>query len=385
MLKIIGEGTHGVVHKVLEDGKYFAVKKLKTRGHSSFHFCLEVSIMSTYKHPYLNGCVKVVGSPTEELLIYMHLAEIDLNHYIKSNHVPLAIAIKWTHCVAVALRFLKHELIVHGDVKPHNILICKNMDAKLADFGSATMLENEYVVANCGTIRYSSPEMLLKSILSHEGDMWSLGCVIYEMLTGVALISSDVKDSGDKRLRTAKSIQVWRRTCGDGEIDESEACGPLRSVPITFHLEGDGAEIVHCLLCYKASERLTVEQLLDHEWLSNCNTQSKVDIHCGRVDEDLLARAINHIESYAARRSVSIPQYIMFKAANIYTRTEMKSELEIEACLAISQRLFRTSIEEYHPTNVQRLVDRTATKILEENDYRIHKHSMSELYVRLGR
>lgn len=385
MLKVIGDGAHGVVGKMILDGKFIAVKKLSSEGRSHSHFLLEVSIMCTYDHPYLNKCIKVEREQ-DNLLLFQELAEWDLSKYIRSTmDLSEDRARSWTRCIASALSFLKDELIVHGDIKPANILVYSDLSVKLADFGCCAMLENEYIVATSGTTRYSSPETIMKSILSYSSDIWSLGCVIYEMLTRTALLPSCKKGDSKQKYRIVKSIQAWRRTCGDTDIDKTEDLGALRALPLEFYLDGSAGELVNSMLRYHSSKRITLEEVLDSNWLGVGSCQHNANICCSMLNTNVLVLAINHIESYIAFKSLVVPDFILRKASNIYSRTTMKEEVEIEASLVIAQRMFRSNIKDYHPTSGSRILEKKIVEIMETNRYRTHKYSMNELFVKLGK
>lgn len=385
MSKVIGKGAHGIVCQIIEDGKHVAVKKIKIDGSSTSYIALEVSMMCTYDHPHLNRCSRVEIGSDDHLLLYQGLADCDLSSYIKSTaDLDEELARSWMRSIVSALLFLKCELIVHGDIKPANILVYKDLTVKLTDFGCCAILENEYVVTTSGTTKYSSPETLLKSILSHAGDIWSLGCVVYEMLARQPLIPScSAKHDASKRFRTAKSIQAWRRTCGDN-IGRMEDLGALTALPISFCLDGEAAELINSMLCYRAGDRVTIEELACHEWLGVHRLDRTPTVCCNMLDMRTLSLAMNHVESYLVHRSLVVPESVTMKTASIYARTKMEEEIEIEAALVIALRMFRTVIKDYHPISSMRLLNKRVLNILVSNGYRIHKHSMSELYIKLG-
>ncbi len=75
--------------------------------------------------------------------------------------------------------------IVHGDLKPSNVLIGTNYDLKLTDFGISRILTKNYgyVFDQSGTLPYCSPEVIKGEAYNQKTDVWALGCILYEMCT----------------------------------------------------------------------------------------------------------------------------------------------------------------------------------------------------------
>lgn len=92
----------------------------------------------------------------------------------------------WVSQVTLALHYIHHLGIVHRDVKPENILISNDLkSAKLADFSISKVLSSTqtHLTTSGGTINYCAPELLRNQSYDTSCDMWSLGCVVYELLT----------------------------------------------------------------------------------------------------------------------------------------------------------------------------------------------------------
>ena len=83
----------------------------------------------------------------------------------------------------MAIAHIHEKNIIHRDLKPKNILLSKNNEVKIGDFGISKMLENTLDMANTatGTPFYLSPEVCLGQKYDHKNDMWMLGCILYEM------------------------------------------------------------------------------------------------------------------------------------------------------------------------------------------------------------
>lgn len=86
--------------------------------------------------------------------------------------------------ICFAVKYLHDKNILHRDLKLSNIFISSNGDIKLGDFGIAKVLNNtdEFAKTIVGTPYYLSPEICQKKPYNHKSDIWSLGCVLYELM-----------------------------------------------------------------------------------------------------------------------------------------------------------------------------------------------------------
>lgn len=96
------------------------------------------------------------------------------------------LALRFLYFTAKAIKYLHDRNILHRDIKPENILLDENFNVKLCDFGWATQLQNrrETRKSVCGTYEYMSPEVMNESSHSFKSDVWGLGILLIEMLTG---------------------------------------------------------------------------------------------------------------------------------------------------------------------------------------------------------
>jgi serine/threonine protein kinase len=86
--------------------------------------------------------------------------------------------------VVAAIRYLDSLGLIHGDIKDENILIDGNLQIKFIDFGSVASNDPRVKTPFMGTLDYASPETLLGHYCKAAGEVWTLGCLLYTLLTG---------------------------------------------------------------------------------------------------------------------------------------------------------------------------------------------------------
>jgi len=198
-LKILGRGTFGeawlVVSKVSK--RHYVMKEMNTGGWEDSDkdkSLNEVSILSSCNH--LN-IIRYVGAYrmnknklNEQILIIMEFAEGgDLAALIKKQReqyrqfFPEKTILDWLVQISFGLQYIHKKNILHRDLKSQNIFITKQNIIKIGDFGISKSLANTRELAHTaiGTPHYLSPEICQRKPYNHKSDMWSLGCVLYEL------------------------------------------------------------------------------------------------------------------------------------------------------------------------------------------------------------
>ncbi|KAM9780988.1 serine/threonine-protein kinase 36-like isoform 2-T2 [Syngnathus typhle] len=192
VLELVGEGSFGRVHKGMKKftGQVVALKFMPKMGRSSKELQSlkkEIEIMSNLQHPNI---VKFYDSfETEtEVVVVTEYAEGQLFQIIEDDGSLPENQVCEIACQLVsALYYLHSRRILHRDMKPQNILFDKNGVVKLCDFGFARAMSVSTMVLTSikGTPLYMSPELVAEKPYDHTADLWSLGCILYELLTGV--------------------------------------------------------------------------------------------------------------------------------------------------------------------------------------------------------
>ncbi|CAH8360547.1 unnamed protein product [Eruca vesicaria subsp. sativa] len=204
----IGEGGFGPVHKgKLTDGTVIAVKQLSAKSNQgNREFLNEIGMISALQHPHL---VKLYGCCVEGgqlLLIYEYLVNNSLARALfgpRESQIWLDWPIRQKICVGIAkgLAFLHEESrlkIVHRDIKATNVLLDKELNPKISDFGLAKLYDDENTHMStrvAGTYGYMAPEYAMRGHLTDKVDVYSFGVVALEIVHGGSNTTSRSKVS----------------------------------------------------------------------------------------------------------------------------------------------------------------------------------------------
>uniref|UniRef100_A0A1J3DPZ4 non-specific serine/threonine protein kinase n=1 Tax=Noccaea caerulescens TaxID=107243 RepID=A0A1J3DPZ4_NOCCA len=193
----IGEGGFGPVHKgTLTDGTVIAVKQLSAKSkQGNREFLNEIAMISALQHPHL---VKLYGCCVEGdqlLLVYEYLVNNSLARALfgpQETQIRLDWPTRQKICVGIArgLAYLHEESrlkIVHRDIKATNVLLDKDLNPKISDFGLAKLDEEENTHIStkvAGTYGYMAPEYAMRGHLTDKADVYSFGVVALEIVHG---------------------------------------------------------------------------------------------------------------------------------------------------------------------------------------------------------
>eukprot|EP00249_Psilotum_nudum_P003709 c17176_g1_i2 orf=347-2335(-) len=192
--EMLGKGCFGTAYKaVLEDGSTVAVKRLKdanTPGRREFEQHME--LVGKLRHPNIVGLRAYYYSREEKLLLYDYLSNGSLSSLLHGNTDDGRTTLDWTTRVKIALgsarglAYIHHECrsnkIPHGNIKSSNILLDKNGNARISDFG-LIMMTNSTVAAS-RLAGYRAPEHMDTNKVSQRADVYSFGVLLLEILTG---------------------------------------------------------------------------------------------------------------------------------------------------------------------------------------------------------
>lgn len=192
----LGKGATGTVYLAVDtfSGKEVALKVIEPEVFRDpefgsvyrSQFLNEASLAGKLKHPHIVAILDAVVQEDSGHIAMEAVMGGDLSQHVSANTLlPVAdvLQIGFKCCGALAYAF--NEGIVHRDIKPANIMISQGTEVKIADFGAALLRKAHAVqTASIGSPYYMSPEQLEEAPLTHHSDMYCLGVVLYELLTG---------------------------------------------------------------------------------------------------------------------------------------------------------------------------------------------------------
>ncbi|HEW2442232.1 TPA: Stk1 family PASTA domain-containing Ser/Thr kinase [Streptococcus pneumoniae] len=195
IVKQIGRGGMADVYlakDLILDGEEVAVKVLRTNCQTDpiavARFQREARAMADLDHPHIVRITDIGEEDGQQYLAMEYVAGLDLKRYIK-EHYPLSNeeAVRIMGQILLAMRLAHTRGIVHRDLKPQNILLTPDGTAKVTDFGIAVAFaETSLTQTNSmlGSVHYLSPEQARGSKATVQSDIYAMGIIFYEMLTG---------------------------------------------------------------------------------------------------------------------------------------------------------------------------------------------------------
>lgn len=226
--KKLGEGGYGSIFYTKDEHENaLAVKKIEIDPKEGVDHPMEMSICSSFEHPYIQGAHKITFVDNKYICIVQDLAESDLSGFCRepekyktipphpvTNKICDSFLIrKWLFQIAAAVYCLHREKIIHADIKAANILLFSDNNIKLSDFSlSLKYLGFDYTHSS-GTVTHRGPETFLKTEWNFNTDIWSLGITFYEITYGRLLFphqSKDLKIDDEKLRKMTSKHRMYR-------------------------------------------------------------------------------------------------------------------------------------------------------------------------------
>ena len=260
LLKVVGRGSFGKVYmaRKKDDGKIFAIKTLKKdfiiRTNQMTNTKIERDIMQKITHPFVVKLHYAFQSPETLYFVTDFLNGGELFFHL-CNEIRFSEerAKFYAAEMVLALSHLHSQGVIYRDLKPENVLIDNEGHLKLTDFGLSKMKQPENGLTNtfCGTPEYLAPEIIKNVGHSFGVDWWSLGMLLYEMISGINPFKQAIQM---KKSRTDVMKQITER---DIEILPG----------FTTH----AANLLRQLLARNPNDRITIDEIKAHPFFASIN------------------------------------------------------------------------------------------------------------------
>ncbi|XP_060084793.1 uncharacterized protein LOC132564128 [Ylistrum balloti] len=317
IVSTLGEGTFGKVVEVKDmqrNGERLALKIIKNIEKYREAAKLEINVLEKLRAKDPNGqylCVNTIEwfDYHGHVCIAFEMLGLSVFDFLKDNHYipyPVEHVRHMAYQLCYAVNFLHENQLTHTDLKPENILFVnsdadvtfnarkkrdeftvKNTDIRLIDFGSATF-DHEHHSTIVSTRHYRAPEVILELGWSQPCDVWSVGCIIFELYTGYTLFQThDNKEHlammerilGSLPYRMVKKTKTNNFWHGRLEWDHTSSAGRYvreNCRPLYHYIRDKGPEhrqlieLTEMMLEYIPEERITLREAMNHPFFGPC-------------------------------------------------------------------------------------------------------------------
>ena len=196
IIRELGKGATSCVYEALDPfvNRHVAVKvvfaeALGDKEHGRRYrklFLTEASLAGKLSHPHIVSIYDAVADDEASYIVMEYVDGTTLEQYSRIEHLlPINKVIEIIFKCTKALDYAAKQGVIHRDIKPANIMLSGENDIKITDFGAAQTSATETTqITGIGSPAYMSPEQVREQQLTHQTDIFSLGVVLYQMLTG---------------------------------------------------------------------------------------------------------------------------------------------------------------------------------------------------------
>ncbi|KAI9259901.1 serine/threonine-protein kinase pef1 [Sporodiniella umbellata] len=283
-LEKLGEGTYATVYKGKSraTGETVALKEihLDPEEGAPSTAIREISLMKELKHPNIMRLQDIIHTESKLTLVFEYLDQ-DLKKYMETTARATRGAMEssriksFMYQLLSGIAYCHNNRVLHRDLKPQNLLINKNLQLKLGDFGLArafgipvNTFSNEVV-----TLWYRAPDVLLGSrMYSTSIDIWSAGCIMAEMYTGRPLFPGTTnEDQLQKifRLLGTPTEQTWPSISQFPEYKPPQVIYPPQHIAqVLTAIDPIGIDLLHQMLQYQPQLRVNAKDALEHAYFN---------------------------------------------------------------------------------------------------------------------
>ncbi|KDN48432.1 Pkinase-domain-containing protein [Tilletiaria anomala UBC 951] len=280
----VGEGTYGVVYKAKDIGnnRIVALKKIRLEAEDEgvpSTAIREISLLKELRDPNIVTLYDIIHQEQKLYLVFEFL-DLDLKKYMdnvgsKGDGLGPDMVKKFTFQLVKGIYYCHAHRILHRDLKPQNLLIDKEGNLKLADFGLARAfgIPLRTYTHEVVTLWYRAPEVLLGSRhYSTAIDMWSVGCIFAEMASRVPLFPGDSEIDEIFRIFRILGTPTDETWPGLKALPDYKSSFPnWRGKPLSEevkNLDPSGIDLLKNMLVYDPAGRISAKRALQHPYLA---------------------------------------------------------------------------------------------------------------------
>jgi len=298
----LGKGAQGKVCKVFhkEDKAHYSMKKVDINFNSKVN-CLnvlrEIKILKNITHRHVirlkELMIKEPKNNYDHIYLVTDLMDIDLKNVIYSEQdLTIEHIKKISYQIITGIEYIHRKGVMHRDIKPANILVNKDCNVKLCDFGMAKVnLQNSefegrnFPMNSCNvtTRWYRAPEVLFGfEDYTESIDIWSFGCVLAEMLTRQPFMrgKTDLEQVGliaDLIGHPPREI-LTRLNPGLQDFFEEQINMPKNFKKMFVMLEKDGIDLLQRIFTYDYRRRISAKAILEHPFFTDEADESRNEL-----------------------------------------------------------------------------------------------------------
>lgn len=275
----IGEGTYGVVYKAKDrvTGEIIALKKIRLEAEDEgipSTAIREISLLKELQHPNIVRLYDVVHTERKLTLVFEFLDQ-DLKKYLDvcDGGLELPILKSFLYQLLTGVAYCHHHRVLHRDLKPPNLLINREGQLKLADFGLARAfgIPVRSYTHEVVTLWYRAADVLMGSRrYSTPVDVWSIGCIFAEMVNGRPLITGTSEGDQLDRIFRMFGTPLEAEYPGIVELPDYTTDFPRYPKPrggmasLVPTLDPTGVDLFARMMYYDPSKRITAQEALGH-------------------------------------------------------------------------------------------------------------------------
>lgn len=283
VIKLIGQGTYGVVYKAKdqETKQIVGLKRCRLETTEDAYgipetALREVTLLHDLKHDNVMSLYRISCNAHRVYMVCEYL-DLDLKQYLREhpNGIPIRKVKKITYALLKGLAFCHGHRVIHRDLKPHNVLVSADASVvKIADFGLACsyVVPGKTLTHEVVTLWYRAPELLLGHCNYTSGiDIWSVGCVVAELLNNRPLYPGDSEiDTLFKifyHLGTPEKVHWPEHAVVKWEQFPTVQGQAKPFASLSAELDEEGQDSLTRIFRFRSSDRLSAVEALHHPWL----------------------------------------------------------------------------------------------------------------------